>query len=203
MKYSDRKRVGASRRLAAGLLVAFALVGCVTVTAAGDKPAAKPAVPTTMSDPLLGLRYDTGKVRFERLPAALAKKADLTPPQWIYARSDSNGATVYVVSGFLNIESDDPERPGVLSVEADFGAVLRQSGATVEILGVPDLLFGQPPLLQAAERDALLADAARRYVQAWGKAALQTQLSAEPQPDSVPAPLREALQVQGVALGER
>lgn len=202
MKCSVRKRVGAMRRMAAVLFVAFALVGCVVVGAAEKAAARAPAAPAMMSDPLLGLRYDTGSLRFERLPVALAKKAGLAQqPQWIYARSESGAMIYYVVAGFQRIESDDPEQP-VVSVEPDFGAVLRQSGATIEILGVPDLLFDQPPLLPAAERDALLADAARRYVQTWGKAELQAQLSAHPHPDSVPKPLREALKAQGVTLGE-
>lgn len=202
MKSSARNpatQAGVLRRFVAGLLVAFALVGCAVVGAADE--ARKPsAAPTRMSDPLLGLSYDIDAVRFERLPDAIARRADLgAPPQWIYAHSKSGAITYYIVSGFQRIESDDPDRPGH-SVEPDFGAVLRQAGDTVEVLGVPDLLFGQPPLVPAGDLDALLADAARRYVKAWGSEALQAQLSGA-RPDVVPAALRKALQAQGVVAG--
>lgn len=190
------------RKVAAGLLVAFALAGCVAVGAADDAAKKASPAPTKMDDPLLGLSYDTTKIRFERLPDAIAKKADLGTPQWIYARSENGAITYYVVSGFLRIESDDPSHPGS-TMEPDFGAVLKQTDTNVEILGVPDLLFDTKPLIPTADLDTLLADAARRYVKAWGKAALQTQLTTESRPDVVPAPLREALKVEGVSFGER
>lgn len=201
MKYSVRKRGGALRRAAAALLVVFALVGCAGVTAAGDKPAAAPAVPTTMTDPLLGLRYDTGRIRFERLPAALARKAGLTPPQWIYARSDRDGATVYVVSGFQRIESDDPDRSDS-AIEPDFGAVLKSKDGKVDVLGVPDRLHGDEAIVTPQELEPLLADAVRRYIEAWGgKKALQQELDTFERPDAVPVSLREALQTQDLRVG--
>ena len=197
------------RRAAAALLLVFALVGCAAVTAAdgasaksAGKPAKSAAVPAQMSDPLLGLSYDTDKIRFERLPAALARKAELGDlPQWIYARSESAGGTLYVVSGFLRVESDDPAQPGS-SVEADFGAVLRQSGDKVEVLCVPDLLFDKDSPVPAAELQPLLADAVTRYVAAWGgKPALQARLREITQEDVVPAALRDALRAQGLQVG--
>jgi hypothetical protein len=192
---------GTWRRFALGLLAALALVGCATVGAADEAAKKAPALPAAMDDPLLGLSYDTTKIRFERLPDTIAKKADLGTPQWIYARSGNGAITYYVVSGFLRIESDDPSHPGS-TMEPDFGAVLKQTEASVEILGVPDLLFDTTPLIPAADLDTLLADAARRYVKAWGKAALQTQLTKESRPDVVPVPLRKALEVEGVVIGE-
>lgn len=204
MKSSVRSpavRTGALRRFVAGLLVAFALVGCAAVGAA-DEVSKPSAAATRMSDPLLGLSYDIDTVGFERLPDAIARRADLgVPPQWIYARSKSGAITYYIVSGFQRIESDDPDRPGH-SIEPDFGAVLRQSGDTVEVLGVPDLLFDQPPLVPAGQRDALLADAVRRYVKAWGREALQAQVSAV-RADAVPQALRDALRAQGITAGGR
>lgn len=194
-------QTGALRRFAAAVCVAFVLVGCAAVGAADAEKKPVPP-PVMMSDPLLGLSYDTARIRFERLPDTIAKQAGLgAEPQWIYAHSETGEITYYIVSGFQRIESDDPARPG-FSVEPDFGAVLRQAGATVDILGVPDLLFDQPPLLPAGQRDALLADAVHRYVKAWGKDALQAQLAGM-RADAVPLALREALQAQGISAGGR
>lgn len=193
------------RRAAATLLLVFALVGCAAVTAA-DGTAAKPVkaavVPAQMSDPLFGLSYDTGKIQFERLPAALARKAELGDlPQWIYARSESAAGTYYIVSGFLRVESDDPAQPGS-TVEADFGAVLRQNGDKVEVLCVPDLLFDKDSPVPARELQPLLADAVKRYVAAWGgKPALQARLREITQKDVVPDALREALRAQELQVG--
>jgi hypothetical protein len=198
---SSVRRPGVLRRCAAGLLVAFVLVGCAAVVAA-DAAKKTPAVPSLMSDPLLGLRYDTTKIRFERVPAALAKKADLgSLPQWIYARSEADGSTLYVVSGFLRVESDDPGRSDS-SIEPDFGAVVRTSGDKVDVLGVPDRLYGDDAIVTPQELKPLLADAVRRYVAAWGsKQSLQTALDTFEQPDVVPVSLREALQAQDLRVG--
>jgi len=157
-----------------------------------------------MSDPLFGISYDTNKIRFERLPAALARKAELSKdlPQWIYARSESAAGTFYIVSGFLRVESDDPAHPGS-TVEADFGAVLRQNGDKVEVLCVPDLLFDKDSPVPAAELQPLLADAVKRYVAAWGgKPALQAELSGIKQKDVVPVALHEALRAQDLLVGD-
>ncbi|HWU51791.1 MAG TPA: hypothetical protein VN153_03160 [Tahibacter sp.] len=197
------------RRAAATLLLVFALVGCAVVTAAdgtGAKPAkAKAAVvPAQMSDPLFGISYDTNTIRFERLPAALARKAELSKdlPQWIYARSESAAGTYYIVSGFLRVESDDPAQPGS-TVEADFGAVLRQNGDEVEVLCVPDLLFDKDSPVPAAQLQPLLADAVKRYVAAWGgKPALQAALREIKQQDVVPVALHEALRAQDLQVGD-
>jgi len=208
MKYSDRKRGlrGALRRLAGWMFVGFALTGCAAVTAA-DGTAAKKAekavtTPVLMDDPLLGLQYDTTKIRFERLPAAVAKKADLgTQPQWIYARSTREGTTLIVVSGFLRVESDEPGSEA-FSIEPDFGAVLRSKGDTVEVLGVPDRLYGDEAIVTPEELKPLLADAVKRYIVAWGgKDSLQAALQDFEQPDVVPVSLREALRAQSLHVG--
>lgn len=199
---SSVRRPGVLRRFAAGLLVAFALAGCAAVGAADDAAKQAPATPATMSDPLLGLSYDTTKVRFERLPAAVAKQADLgTEPQWIYARSASGDTTLYVVAGFQRIESDDPAQPG-FSMEPDFGAVLKVSNGKASVLGVPDRLYGDDAIVSSQERTPLLADAVQRYVKAWGgKTALQRELQRYERPEVVPVSLREALQAQDLRVG--
>jgi hypothetical protein len=155
-----------------------------------------------MDDPLFGLSYDTTKIRFERLPAAVAKKADLgTQPQWIYARSTRDGTTLTIVSGFLRVESDEPGSTA-FSIEPDFGAVLRSKGDTVEVLGVPDRLYGDEAIVTPDELEPLLADAVKRYIAAWGgKDGLQAALRDFEQPDIVPASLREALRAQDLHVG--
>ncbi len=184
------------------LLVAFALAGCAAVGAADSASKKAPAMPVTMSDPLFGIAYDTTKIRFERLPAATARKADLgAQPQWIYARSESGGATYYVVAGFQRIESDDPAQPG-FSMEPDFGAVLKDKGGKVDVLGVPDRLYGDDAIVSPQELKPLLADAVVRYIKAWGsKEALQKELQGYDDPSIVPVSLREALQVQDLHVG--
>lgn len=207
MKSIDRRSAARAllRRTAAVLLLVFALVGCAVVTAAdGARPAKVAAVPAQMSDPLFGISYDTNTIRFERLPVALARKAELSSdlPQWIYARSESAAGTFYIVSGFLRVASDDPAHPGS-TVEADFGAVLRQNGDTIEVLCVPDLLFDKDSPVPAAELQPLLADAVKRYVAAWGgKPALQAALREIKQKDVVPVALHEALRAQDLQVGD-
>lgn len=208
MKYSDRKRglSGLLRRLAGCALVGFALAGCAAVTAADGTTARASektvTTPVMMDDPLFGLSYDTTKIRFERLPAAVAKKADLgTQPQWIYARSTRDGTTLTIVSGFLRVESDEPGSKE-FSIEPDFGAVLRSKGDTVEVLGVPDRLYGDEAIVTPDELEPLLADAVKRYIAAWGgKDGLQAALQDFQQPDVVPVSLREALRAQHLYVG--
>jgi hypothetical protein len=208
MKSSGRslRLRGALQRLAGWALVGLALAGCAAVTAADGtvgKAAAKAvATPTMMDDPLLGLRYDTTKITFERLPAAIAKKAGLGAlPYWIYARSETGDATLYIVSGFLRVEPDDPDSRD-FSIEPDFGAVLRASRGKVEVLGVPDRLYGDDAIVPAEAREPLLADAVKRYIAAWGgKDSLQAALQDFEQPDVVPVSLREALRAQSLHVG--
>ncbi|MBL8301132.1 MAG: hypothetical protein JNN30_22570 [Rhodanobacteraceae bacterium] len=198
-----RASLAAWRRYAAGLLfLAFALAGCAAVGAADEAIKPAPAPPVTMRDPLLGLSYDSTKVRFERVPPVLAKKADLgSLPQWIYARSEANGRILYIVSGLQRIESDDADRNTVL-IEPDFGAVLSSRDGKVDVLGVPDRLYGDDALLTPQELQPLLADAVTRYVIAWGgKQNLQSALQTFAQPDAVPISLREALQAQDLHVG--
>jgi hypothetical protein len=181
-----------------GLLPRLVAALCCLVLAACAIGATPPATPQRMDDPLFGISYDTAAVKFERLPAATARAAELgTQPQWIYARSGE----ISVVAGFLPVMSDE-EDSKVISVEPDFGAVLRGTGAGVKVLGVPDGLFGDPPLVSEAELAPLLADAVQRYIKAWGgKEKLQQALRDFDDPSIVPAPLRAALQAQGLSVG--
>lgn len=187
-------RNSAARRLRGAALAAAALLASAC---AGLSAAREPR----MSDPLLGLSYDTAQVRFESLPAAEATQLALgEPPQWLYARSGEGAAMLRIVAGFQRVVSDDPARPQSV-LEPDFGAVLRGSGAQATVLGTPDALFyGDPPLLPPAELTPLLADAVQRYRQAWGgKAQLQAELG-RLDAARLPAALRDALQAEDLHL---
>ena len=199
---SEYKDAGAAAGPLFARILENLVIRCPAASGSAVKAHKTATTPVVMHDPLFGLSYDTTKIRFERLPAAIAKKADLgTQPQWIYARSERDGITLTLVSGFQRMEPD-ARRSRAFSIEPDFGAVLRSEGDTVEVLGVPDSLYGDEAIVTPAEREPLLADAVKRYIAAWGgKDGLQAVLRDFERPDVVPASLREALRAQSLHVG--
>lgn len=178
--------------------IARSLLACLLALLALAARAGEPQ----MADPLLGLSFDPTLVHFDTLPRSAAVRSALGPArQWVFASRREPGGAVHIVAGWHTVKADDL---GPAVVEPDFGAVIRAYGKQVKVLGVPDRLFDPTPLLPADALDALMRDAAQRYIRAFGGT---RQLEAEMArqrvvPRKIPLPLLNALAVEGVRPGD-
>ncbi|MEW9900802.1 hypothetical protein ABWL39_19465 [Chitinivorax sp. PXF-14] len=155
-----------------------------------------------MADPLLGLSFDPRLVHFDALPRSAAVYRALGPTaQWVFASRREAGGAVYIVAGLHTVQADE-QGPAVS--EPDFGAVIRAYGKQLKVLGVPDRLFDPTPLLPADELDALMRDAAQRYVRAFGGTRrLEAEMARQRVvTHKIPQPLRDALAREGVRPGD-
>ncbi len=155
-----------------------------------------------MADPLLGLSFDPKLVHFDTLPRSATVRRALGPTgQWIFASRREAGGAVYIVAGLHTVNADE-QGPAV--AEPDFGAVIRAYGKQIKVLGVPDRLFDPTPLLPAGELDALMRDAAQRYVRAFGGTRrLEAEMARQRVvAHKIPRPLLDALAEEGVRPGD-
>lgn len=147
----------------------FTFMPCI-VTAA-EQP------PHILHDPLLGLKYDTGSVKFDPLSAdvlskcrTMADNENVRSRLWIYARADDDGGTYYVVAGYgihSHIQSPTFRR-----------YVLYNLGTAFEINGENEcVIFGQSREMYDVQNfeetpqrviQKLAADAASRLARAFG-----------------------------------
>lgn len=87
----------------------LALAACTMTALAADKP------PSVLKDPIIGLRYDTGQVRFERLPAkaiadceTLRDNENRSTVWYLYAQvKDAAGRKYFIIGGY-EIRHDAP-----------------------------------------------------------------------------------------------
>lgn len=124
--------------------------------------------PIAMVDPLMGLTFDPRLVGFEVFPSSEAVTKVVGPnANWIFAayRNRKTDVSVFIVSGFLEVPAEDHAKT---VMEPDFGAVVRVAGKRLEVLGVPDRLFGRRPILPREVVDRLMRDAVDRYIKAFG-----------------------------------
>lgn len=154
-----------------------------------------------MTDPLLGIDYDTAAVRFAIWtppPALAAQRVPRT--NWLYAQVVRDHCSYSIVSGLIPIDTDGADGD-VAASEPDFGVVIRQCGAVATELGVPDNLFAADAPVDDALATALLRDAVPRYIKAWrGKARFQTALESLQRPELMQPVLAEALARQGLGF---
>lgn len=154
------------KRLITAVLLVFSSAGVL---------AADPG-PRILSEPVLGLRYEAARVKFEPLPAqALANCESMQDNEhvrsvwFIFAQAtDSSGRTYYVTGGY-DIRKDAPNH---LKYETgDFGAVFFTDRGTCTYIDMArqvfdDRLFDEE--LPEAVLKSLAADVARRLVKAFG-----------------------------------
>ncbi len=157
-----------------------------------------------MVDPLLGLSFDPAKARFQVWQDSSATRTEMgNEPKWVFGCTPmvkgKEKASICIVAGHHALASDGA---GASLLEPDFGAVVHRQGEEDKILGVPDRLFAEPPLLAPDTLDLLLQDAVSRYLRAFGgAAALQSQLIVQGvNTDTVPSALLNALKRRAVAV---
>lgn len=156
-----------------------------------------------MDDPIMGLTYETAKVKFDSCPRSLdSREGAAKGYQWIYAECARPLDTLYIVSCLMKSWNDQSEKWIDSVLEPDFGAIIKLSSGKSKAIGTPDGLYGKHAVLPVADADCLMEDAATRYIKAFGGAAeLQKSLVAKNiSAEALPAAFVEKLKVEGVII---
>lgn len=157
------------------------------------------AATPTMTDPLIGLRFAPDQVRFPTWPDSDVTRTKLgNERKWTFACAPSGDATVCIIAGHRTVQGED----GAHVLEPDFGAVVYRRGRLQQVLGVPDRMYDEKPIVSPAARQRLLKDAVARYSRAFGGAArfeaeIRTQGITR---DALPAALLDALDSAAIAV---
>lgn len=140
-----------------------------------------------MQDPVLGLRYQAGKIQLDALPAEVQSACPVVNAEWdrhlwVYAPTRDGAKSYYVVGGYFVHRQQSASAP---RFEADVrGAVFEVKNARCALLGPAREVFeSRPEELAEPTLDALAVDLAARYTRAFGGA----------------VPLREAMRRQRVS----
>jgi hypothetical protein len=132
--------------------------------------------PRILREPILGLRYEIAKVRFDPLPAGvlqrcptLADDASVRTRLWIHAFARNAGRSYYIVGGY-GVHSN-PEPPAFPRyVPYDLGTTFFLEGDTCTVLGEPKEVFdaGASNETSSLILQRLASDAAARLARAFG-----------------------------------
>lgn len=129
--------------------------------------------PTTVRDPVLGLRYSFANAQLEALPPEVFKVcADLvnenaSRQSWIFAKLDTPSGTYYVLGGYYVRRKSIPA--GAHRYESDDnGALIRVSGDRCEMIDPADGSFGAGSALPSDILEPLAADLRRRLERGFG-----------------------------------
>jgi hypothetical protein len=172
----------------------LALLGCGAASAGGAPP------PRILQEPLLGLRYEPAKVKFEPLlPDEFVKCGKLVGDDekwrshfWIFAAAHDAGRTYYIVGGYY--ERRYPEQGEHLYELDEPGVALQIEGLKCEAFGQARELFDLRDQTPQSILRQLAADAVARLSRAFGgpdrlRGELQGQRI---DPDPLPVELRDA-----------
>lgn len=154
----------------------FALLGKVSM--AGDAP------PRIVQEPVLGLRYDIAKTKFDILPADVLalcttiNAANAADHLWVFAFAHDAARSYYVVGGYgVRLHPEPPDFPKFTSY--DYGDVFMLEGVQCKRLGSVRELFDDGPYddLPQAILQQLALDLALRLARGFGGPEnLQTEL---------------------------
>jgi hypothetical protein len=156
-----------------------------------------------MDDPIMGMTYETDKVKFDSCPRSLdSREGAAKGYQWIYAECARPSDTLYIVSCLMKSWNDRSGKWIDSILEPDFGAVIKLSNGKSKAIGTPDGLYGRHAVLPAADADCLMRDAAARYIQAFGGASeLQKSVTSNKISANVlPTAFVEKLKAEGVII---
>lgn len=157
--------IARSRIITAAL---FAFTSCSVL-------AAEPG-PRILAEPVLGLRYEAARVKFDSLPADALEHCETMRDNeygrgiwFIYAQTTDPSGRTYYVSGGYEIRTDEPKHRRYLT--GDLGAVFFTERGTCTYIDTArqvfeDRLFDDElpePILKA-----LAADIGKRFVKAFG-----------------------------------
>lgn len=159
--------------------------------------------PRILSEPVLGLRYEVARVRFDPLPPEVIANCenmdgndDWKSVWFIYAQATTPSGRTYYASGGYDIARRSPGKPGFLTGDAGL-IFFTDRGSCTRLEQVRDTfdarLFDEDitePVLKL-----LAADYAKRLERAFGgKAKLRTEIRHQlVDEDALPIELREAL----------
>ena len=139
--------------------------------------AAEPG-PRILAEPVLGLRYEAARVKFDSLPAHALEHCETMKDNgygrgiwFIYAQASDPSGRTYYVSGGYEIRTDEPKHRRYLT--GDLGAVFFTERGTCTYIDTArqvfeDRLFDKElpePILKA-----LAVDIGKRFVKAFGGA---------------------------------
>lgn len=125
-----------------------------------------------MEDPLFGLSFDPRAVRFEHVDALPCETGEVQyPPYFVFARARKAGVAAWILNHWMPTGGDGERQA---HTEPAFGLVLLHSHSKCEVIATPDVLQANPEALESRLARALYRNAARRYVKAYGTAAVLT-----------------------------
>jgi hypothetical protein len=131
-------------------------------------------VPTSFSDPLFGVQYDTQRIHFESVPSAIMQHcSDLRQRYiraWIYGHTKTADTEYFIVSGFMRYE-DETSGSKKEVVRDENGLIVAVHGGSCEA-SVQDGFYWDenPPILKLSKetKRELARDSVQRYVKAFG-----------------------------------
>ena len=156
-------------------IATFKLLAITSALSLAMTATAREPIPTVARDPVLGLRFNISKVKFDPLPESIFKKcADLVNENtgrksWIFAYVSMPAANYYVIGGYFI--RHDPVPSGYEKYPSDkFGALLRITADRCEMVDPASESFteGGSTDLPVEILDPLAADLRRRLEQAFG-----------------------------------
>lgn len=153
-----------------------------------------------MTDPLLGLRFDSGIVKYEAASPVILRDLKLRPGDyWVFAKvtlSEYPNRQYILISGLAKVELDSlPPSDGPL--EPDFGTLAVSEDGHYRIIGPADSLFALPDSVATA----IIRDAIQRSIRAFGGVdALERQIRNQITHDVIPRVLADVLISSGVPV---
>lgn len=177
-------------------IVAAALAGCASCSVLAAAPG-----PLVLTEPVLGLRYETSRVKFDPLPAhALTNCETMRDNEYgkgvwfINAQATDSSGRTYYVSGGYDIRTETPGRYET----AGLGAVFFTDRGSCTYIDIARAVFDDRIFndeLPEAVLRLLAADVAKRLVKAFGGAEkLKTELRNQHiDKDALPPELLETL----------
>jgi hypothetical protein len=160
--------------------------------------------PRILREPVLGLRYERARVKFDPMPAqVVANCADLTkddhskPVWYVYGQTrDASGRTFYVTGGYEEMLDGRPKSRRFLTEEP--GLMFYTDARTCQAIDPPRDAFDEPESNNALTPpilEQLAADVVRRLERAFGgPERLKVELDNQRvNPDALPPELRDAM----------
>lgn len=126
-----------------------------------------------MEEPLFGIAFNPAEVHFEShqgMPACMGPQLAATP-YFVFAKAELAGHSYSVLGHWIETGGDGSAPP---HREPSFGIVLSEHNGRCSVLGTPDHLAEATSILPEGVREHLLANAADRYLAAFGSPAKLT-----------------------------
>lgn len=133
-----------------------------------------------MTDPLFGISYDRETIHFGRVPSRLTKSCQrlrgMYVDAWAYGHLQTADAEYFLISGLMESHADEPGGARSIAPDEGGGVVVALRGSECLVDQV-DYFLSQdinpakratPVLVSASVLKAILQDAFKKYVVAFG-----------------------------------